>query len=181
MSAKTHLKKVVGKQVFTFEELSTVFTIIEAILNSRPLVELTSSESDFQALTPGMLVCGKQVRPLPLNIQEKLPEALSLNELHPAKRWAHITKTTAHFWKRWLGEYLPTLQVRKKWTLEKPNFQQNDMVLLAEDSIKPLHWPLARILEVYPGNDGVVRVAKVKTPHGVYTRTVVKRTKFSQA
>ena len=177
-SAKTHLKKIVGKQVFTFEELSTVFTIIEAILNSRPLVELTSSESDFQALTPGMLMCGKQVRPLPLNIQENLPEALSLNELHPAKRWAHITKITAHFWKRWLGEYLPTLQVRKKWTVEKPNFQQNDMVLLAEDSIKPLHWPLARILEVYPGNDGVVRVAKVKTPHGVYTRPVVKLRKL---
>ena len=177
-SSKGHLKKIMGKSVFTFEELGTIFKQVEAILNSRPLVELTASESDFQALTPGMLLTGKQVRHLPLEVQGTLPPVLTLSETHPAKRWAHITKVTAHFWQRWIGEYLPTLQVRKKWTTEKPNFCANEMVLLAEDNIKPLQWPLARVLEVYPGNDGVVRVAKVRTPNGEYTRPVVKLRKL---
>ena len=104
-SAKTHLKKVLGKNVYTFDELTTVFTIIESILNSRPLVELSSTESDFQALTPGMLMAGKQLRPLPLDIQSTPPGRLPPKETHPAKRWAYITKTTAHFWNRWLAEY----------------------------------------------------------------------------
>ena len=173
-SAKSHLRKVVGKNVFTFEELSTVYKVIESCLNSRPLVELSSDQSDFQALTPAMLVCGKQIRHLPMNVQEQLPATLPITETHPAKRWAHITKTASHFWKRWYGEYLPTLQVRKKWTVEQPNFKINELVLVAEDNVKPLQWPLARILEAYPGNDGVVRVAKIQTPSGVYTRPVAK-------
>ena len=177
-SSKGHLKKIMGKSVFTFEELSTVFKQIEGILNSRPLVELSATESDFQALTPGMLVLGKQVRHLPMDVQEDMPTNLPPVGVHPAKRWAHISKITSHFWKRWIGEYLPTLQVRKKWTAERPNFKQNEMVLLAEDNVKPLQWPLARILEGFPGNDGVVRVVKVRTPQGEYQRPVVKLRKL---
>ena len=173
-SAKLHMKKVMGRNVYTYEELSTIYTLIESILNSRPLVELTSNQSDFQALTPGMLLCGKQTRHLPMNVQESPPEVLDLCEIHPAKRWAHINKTASHFWKRWVNEYLPTLQVRKKWTAESPNHQVNELVLLAEDNIKPMQWPIARILEVYPGNDGVVRVVKVKTPNGEYKRPATK-------
>ena len=52
------------------------------------------------------------------------------------------------------------------------------MVLVAEDNIKPLQWPLARILEVFPGNDGVVRVVKIRTPQGEYQRPVVKLRKL---
>ena len=125
-----------------------------------------------------MLVLGKQVRHLPMDVQDDLPGDLPLASVHPAKRWAHISKIASHFWKRWIGEYLPTLQVRKKWTAERHNFKQNEMVLVAEDNVKPLQWPLVRILEGFPGNDGVVRVVKVRTPQGEYTRPVVKLRKL---
>ena len=38
----------------------------------------------------------------------------------------------------------------------------------------PTRWPLARVIEVHPGQDGKVRVVTIKTSKGVYTRRVVK-------
>ena len=38
----------------------------------------------------------------------------------------------------------------------------------------PTKWPLARVTEVYPGKDDVVRVVQVKTSTGTYTRPVSK-------
>lgn len=46
-SVKTHLKKTMGARLLTLEEM----TQIEAILNSRPLCELSSNPKDLQALT----------------------------------------------------------------------------------------------------------------------------------
>ena len=79
-----------------------------------------------------------------------------------------------HFWCRWHQEYLQTLQSRSKWRKKLPNLQEGDIVLLKEKWPKMLHWPLAKILQVYPGEDNLVRVAKIQTQFGVYTRPVVK-------
>lgn len=51
-SAKHHLRRVVGAQQLTFEEMATLLTHIEACLNSRPICALTNEQSDSLALTP---------------------------------------------------------------------------------------------------------------------------------
>ena len=35
-------------------------------------------------------------------------------------------------------------------------------------------WPLAKVIEVHPGTDGLVRVATVKTASGIYKRPTAK-------
>ena len=42
--------------------------------------------------------------------------------------------------------------------------------MLLKDGIVPTQWPLARVDEVFPGKDGLVRVAMVRTTKGVYKR-----------
>ena len=51
-SAKFHLRRVVGEQVLTFSELTTLMCRIEACLNSRSLTALTDDPSDLNFLSP---------------------------------------------------------------------------------------------------------------------------------
>ena len=46
--------------------------------------------------------------------------------------------------------------------------------MLNEDAMIPTTWPLGRVIEVFYGKDGHVRVANVKTEKGIYKRPVHK-------
>ena len=70
-------------------------------------------------------------------------------------------------------EYLPILQCRTKWLDRKENLSVGDLVLIAEETPRN-SWPLARVLEVYPGDDGLVRSVKVKTRSTTLVRPVTK-------
>lgn len=65
-SFKSHFKRVIGDTILTLEQMLTVITQIECILNSRPLVPLSSSDpSDLQVLTPGHFLIGRDLLTIP--------------------------------------------------------------------------------------------------------------------
>jgi len=87
------------------------------------------------------------------------PELLDIEEVYnPRKRWHHVQHFLGQFWKRWRREFLPTLNVRRKWFRPRHNWKEGDVVLIAESKAKRREWPLGRVMEVYPGDDGLVRV-----------------------
>ena len=49
-----------------------------------------------------------------------------------------------------------------------------ELVIVQDDDIKRGKWPLARVIQILPGRDGIVRVAEIKTRSGVYTRPTSK-------
>jgi hypothetical protein len=64
-----------------------------------------------------------------------------------------------------LSEYVATLRRYTKWHQPKRNVQVGDVVL-QEDNVIPAKWPLARVVEVHPRNDGLVRAVTIKTSTG---------------
>ena len=66
------------------------------------------------------------------------------------------------------------LQTRYKWTKIKDNVKEGALVLIKEDNTPPQLWKLGRITRVYPGEDGLIRVADVKTRSGEFKRPVHK-------
>ena len=56
-----------------------------------------------------------------------------------------------HYWKRWIREYVPTLQRRPKWVKSRRNAQIGDLVLLAEDEEVRNRWAECSLekMEVY--------------------------------
>jgi Family of unknown function (DUF5641)/Integrase core domain len=164
-SMKYHLKRIAGPVKMTFEEMSTLLTKIEAILNSRPLVPESSDPEDVAALTPGHLLIG---RPLVALIEPDLTN-INFNRLD---RWQMLQQMSQHFWRRWSNEYLTTLQHRAT-AVEKTKIRVGMLVLLMEDNVPPMQWALARITEVHPGSDDIVRVVTVQTCKTTLKRGVV--------
>lgn len=166
-SAKYHIKRVMGNTHLTFEEISTLFTQVEAILNSRPLCPLSSSPDDYLPLSPGHFLIGRPLRALPA------PNLEDHKEGH-LQRYARLEQIHQHFWSRWQREYIHELQQRVKWKTNKTSLKIGDLVLLQEDHVPPLCWRLGRVERLFPGPDGISRVADVKTTRGCFRRPLVR-------
>ncbi|XP_045450491.1 uncharacterized protein LOC123659288 [Melitaea cinxia] len=163
-SAKSHLKRVASNASLTFEELATLFTQIEAILNSRPLSPLSSDPTDLYPLTPGHFLIGRPLMSVPsLPVTTKRPN-----------RYEFIEQLRQHFWERWRREFIAELQQRTKWRTRQRDLQIGDMVVLKEDQLPPLRWRLGRITRLYPGPDGINRVADIFTAKGTMRRAFNK-------
>ena len=168
-SCKNHSRKVVGTQALTFEELYTVLTQIESIMNSRPLTPLSNDPNDVTALTPGHFLIGALLTALPDSVPNKETVSVTLKQ-----RWLLTQQMVNDFWKRWSKEYLTTLNRRIKWKIQTRSLQVGDMVLVAEDNISPLQWPLARVMKTFLGNDDIARVVQIRTSKGTYNRPATK-------
>ncbi|GFV75438.1 integrase catalytic domain-containing protein [Trichonephila clavipes] len=164
-SVKFHLKRVLGETILTFEELTTLLTQIEGLLNSRPLSYVNDSDIEcISTLTPSHFLTGDVL----LSVPEELPSTSNHRD-----RWELLQNIKRGFWKKWSSEFISSLQPRKQWQDAQPNLKEDDIVLIKEEG-PPDTWPMARVLQVHPGNDGLVRVATVKTQNSVLKRPVHK-------
>ena len=166
---KTHLKRVMGKTRFTFEELNTIACRIEACLNSRPLLPLTSHNPDgLLALTPSHFLLHKAPTTYP---EDPTP----LDNLQLLKKWKLCQAITSHFWTRWSKEYLNSLQARTKWQTATTNLQVDDIVAIRpRKKFNTSHWPLGKVIKILPGKDSQVRVVEIKTATGILQRAVTQ-------
>ncbi|XP_041968374.1 uncharacterized protein LOC121725422 isoform X5 [Aricia agestis] len=59
---------------------------------------------------------------------------------------------------------------KTKWTAASSALSEGALVLVKDKSLPPLLWLLGRVQKVYPGGDGVVRVADILTRKGTLRR-----------
>lgn len=169
-SVKSHLYKVVGNQILTFEEFSTVLAEVESVLNSRPIISTNDDPDNPTILTPSHFLMPKPIRVFPSE---------DVSELNPGRlnRMELLDHIVQNMWKRLKDEYINTLNERSKWHIVSTKITPGTVVLINEDA-PPLQWTMGVIDSVFPGKDGVVRVAKVRTikknKAHFYVRPIVK-------
>ena len=157
-AAKYHLKRIVAGYKFTFEELYTVCCKVESYLNSRPLGPITSHDLDGNsALTPAHFLLGRSARAYPRKPVTSNPTIL--------QRWEKCLQASQHFWERWSHEYLQHLQKATKWHKKTKNYAVGDMVMLTDGKEFDCQWTMAKIVDVFPGKDGLVRSVNVQVEH----------------
>ena len=64
------------------------------------------------------------------------------------------------------------LHLRQKWRQEQRDITVGVTVLVVANDTPRGKWPMARVTNVYYGNNGHVRVCQVKTQQGVLLRPV---------
>lgn len=166
-SAKHHLKRVAGNVSLKYDEFQTLICQVEAILNSRPLVPVSSDPNDLSALTPGHFLIGWPITAYPEPNLEELPN----NRL---SRWQYVEQLRQHFWGRWKLEYLHNCQQRSKWNTHENPVVIGQMVIVKDDNLPPLCWTLGRVQDTYPGEDNVIRTVLVRTSKGSYKRPITR-------
>ncbi|XP_024872456.1 uncharacterized protein LOC112455015 [Temnothorax curvispinosus] len=133
-SVKFHLRRTIGETLFTTEELTTLLTQIEAILNSRPLEPLSDDPEDVSALTPGHFLIDSPLTTIP---KPSLID-LATSRLY---RWQLIQQRVQHFWAQWSAHYLQRQQARSKWHHPNNNIEVGSIVLLIDKRSPPCKWP----------------------------------------
>ncbi|CAG7719698.1 unnamed protein product [Allacma fusca] len=123
-----------------------------------------SSQKDLAPLTPSMRL--QELREVGIPDMDNI-DAHALN-----KRLVYRQKIREDFRRRFRIEYLGILKPDKSRKLVEEDIKPGDSVLVGSDNTKRVNWPMARILEVFPGKDGVIRVAKIKTSNGELVRPI---------
>ena len=76
-------------------------------------------------------------------------------------RWTAVEALSNMFWKRFIQEYFPMLNIRKKWSREKRDFKENDLVIMKNEHQHCSLWSVGQIILVNKGTDGKVRSVQV--------------------
>nr|XP_049704763.1 uncharacterized protein LOC126056280 [Helicoverpa armigera] len=149
------------------EVLATLLCEVEYVVNSRPLTHVSVSGDDDESITPNHFLLGGSARlPSPGTFDER--------DIDSKKHWRRAQILADMFWRRWVREYLPELQYRREPHARGPALQLGDPVLIADGNLPRNTWPRGRVVAVYPGADGEVRTADVRTAGGILKRPTKK-------
>jgi hypothetical protein len=165
-SIKKALSITLKEQFPTEEVLRTVLTEAECTVNSRPLTYVSVQPDDREAITPNHLLLAG-----PSNVPHF--GTFTEDDMITRKQWRRAQRLCDIFWNRWVHEYLPTLLPRAH-VLERPDLKEGDVVIIVDPGLPRNTWPKGIIIKVFPGADGRVRVADVRTAGGVLRRPAVK-------
>ena len=169
---KEPLRKILGRAQLTFEELMTVLTEIENVLNQRPLTYVFNDVNEPEPLTPAhFLLVGHNIK-YPHHFAELFNTSTSRTTL--VKRKMYQTKLLQQIWTKWKTQYL--LDLKNFHTFNSPrvkeNLKEGDIVLIEGTSKSKFLWDLGRIIQVFKGRDGLVRSCTVKTKNNEIRRPI---------
>ncbi|XP_054706823.1 uncharacterized protein LOC129216631 [Uloborus diversus] len=172
-SIKDPLRKILGRALLTLEELATILTEIEFILNNRPITYEFNDLNEPIALTPScFLFPGKDKINFPNYFLEVFDK--SSNQKTLQKRKLFQTRLIKQIWSQWKEQYL--LQLRSAHNFLVPHSQQNlkigDVVLVEGPLKNKLLWDMGVIDKVLIGRDGNVRACIVRTSKGCLRRAI---------
>ncbi|XP_065079410.1 uncharacterized protein LOC135702307 [Ochlerotatus camptorhynchus] len=163
-AAKYALVRCVQREPFATE--------IKALANHRPV----PAHSPLKLLHPfldqqGIIRVGGRLNLADESYAVRHPMIILSNHSFSRQHYQELQQLVQQHWKRWRREYISQLHNQNQRFPQATLLKVGQMVVLKEDGSAVIEWPLARIIEVYPGPDSVIRVVKVHTPNGaIYKR-----------
>ena len=166
-AAKKAIKNILGNADINDNELVTAFVGAEGLISSRPLTYKSSHPADNVPLTPNHFLYGQLGGTFATDSADE-------TQFNLKKRWRRVLELIRHYWQRWLKEWIPTLNSRKKWNSVKDDFKVGDVVLVLSTDTPRGQWPLGRNTKTIIGSNRRVRVVNVQVGQKELTGSVHK-------
>ena len=113
-SAKLCLKVIIRDKLFTEESWATFISEVESIINQRLIVHVSDDVNDFEALAPNYFIIESYCYNFSSWVFEK-------QEINLRRKWCLVHVAANLFWNRWKWEYMPSLNVCRKWAGRYPS------------------------------------------------------------
>lgn len=144
-----------SKKNLTHDVLNTLMAEVAAIINSRPIVPVSTDPSQPSVLSPYTLLTQKtelDVGPF---------EHFDIKDMYKS-HWKYVQILANQFWKKWHSQYLQLLQSRRKWIDPRNNLAEGDVILLKDQDSPRNEWPMGIVQRVFPSEDGRVRKIEIR-------------------
>ena len=122
-SAKRAIYAILKEADVNDEELQTVVTGVESLLNSRPLTTVSGDVNDEPVLTPNHFLIGQMG-------DELAPDTVDSMAVSVRRRWRGVQELIRRVWCHWMREYLPSTGSRQKWFQPSKNMKVVEVVLV---------------------------------------------------
>ena len=172
-SVKTALTVVLREQAPKEETLLTILTEVEHSVNSRPLTHVSVDPRNIEALTPNHFLLGISSGQIRIS-------RCDAQNVCTRKQWEIAQNFANALQRRWIREYLPSLIPRKKWHEKSEVIKINDIVLIFDNNLERKQWRKGVVTRVFPGKDGQIRLAEIKTASGLHLSPTRKLVKFAE-
>ncbi|CAL1272271.1 unnamed protein product [Larinioides sclopetarius] len=130
-SVKECLHKILGRALLNFEEMSTVLTEIEAVLNLRPLSYVYGESDEPEPLTPMHFInFGQNQQTFPVTFAHIIESESEKSSLLKRKRYQMLL--LKQLWRRWKQQYL--LDLRTAHSVKNPNSHAEFKTILTKSS-----------------------------------------------
>ena len=178
-TVKSALRKSIFRKRINQDELVTIIAEVERRVNNRPLTYVDSTTVDtIETITPSHLLYVDRLNSLPVTMDRDYLNDSDFMIDHKVcnARFHYLTNIIHIFQEQWEKEYLHSLREKHRCKTD-PNrpfhtqIKVGDIVLVHNDTHRCL-WKLAKVIQLMPSNDGLVRVVKLKTNNGETTRSV---------
>ncbi|XP_068240405.1 uncharacterized protein [Palaemon carinicauda] len=163
----------------SFEELRTLLVKFRAVINSQPLTYL-SSDLDCKALTPSMLLYGRNVciSPPLNNSATDDPDFMGSRDLRA--QYFRLSSVLRKFENSWKRDYLVSLRERHNNSSNNlsANVKVGDIVMVdLEDHLGKGYrslLSLGRVTQRFPSSDGVITSVEVRVNDILYMISITK-------
>ena len=173
---KGTLRKMLFKCRISSTQLETTLAEIEAVVNNRPLTYLGTNCGESTALTPSLLIQGRNITLTPPFVEWNPLDVPYLEGNKLVDNYCKLSKVLQHFKTVFHREYITAIREKHYGACAASNRQpikEGDVVLVETDHFRDF-WPLGRIVRVIPGVDGVTRSVEVLVKGKVLIKTIEK-------
>ncbi|GFU10810.1 bel12-ag transposon polyprotein [Nephila pilipes] len=167
LNAQKIIFRVVQKECYSNEETRQNLRGLQVFEDEEGILRLKSrliNEEESKYFISPIILPSKHLADIPLNNVSDLDQ---IEKTNIVLRWRYIQKVRENLKQRFKREYLGFL--RSSVTKREDKINVGDIVLIGTDDKKRL---LGRVLELFPGKDGIIRLVKLRTEKGNVLRPI---------